>query len=84
MVDFSQLKQAVAVDRTAARLILAGGMNGSVWTTCTFALGNAWNAGYWTNCSHNDLSTCTIQTSPRRSMWTLDADCHGNKLPAQV
>jgi hypothetical protein len=84
VVDFSQLKQGVAVDRTAARLILAGGMNGSVWAGCKFVLGNAWNAGYWTNCSHNDLSTCTILTSPRRSMWTLDANCQGNKLPVQI
>jgi len=86
VVDFSQLKQAVPVDHTAARLILAGGMNGSVWTSCKFVLGNAWNAGYWTNCSYNDLSTCTVtgQTSPRRALWTLDVNSQGNRLPVQV
>ena len=86
VVDFSRLEQAVPVDSAAARLILAGGMNGSVWTGCQFVLGSAWNAGYWTNCSDNDLSTCTLagQTPPKRSMWTLDANSQGNRLPVRV
>ena len=59
-------------------------MNHSVWTGCRFVVGRAWNAGYWTDCSHNDLSACTIQTSPRRTLWTLDANSQGNRLPVRV
>ncbi len=88
VVDFSHRAQHVPVNADAARLILAGGMNGSVWQNCRLVLGDAWNAGYWRSCSSNDLSTSTLSGSPPanqgRALWTLDAASRGNKLPAHL
>ena len=88
VVDFSQLKQSIPVDSSSARLILAGGMNGSLWTGCRFVLGSAWNAGNLRDCSFNDLSKSTITGSPPanqgRALWTLDAASHDNQLPVRL
>jgi len=86
-VDFTRLFQKYGTDGSLARLTRISGMNGSVWTNCTFTTGNAanhvFNAGDWRDCSHNDLSSSTIAgvIASGQDYWSLDASCQNNVMP---
>ena len=86
-VDFSQLRETYPVDSSTARLTELQNVNGAVFSNCKFVLGKAWNAGYWTSSSNNDLSTSSISGSTPagqgRSMWSLDSGSLSNKMPTQ-
>jgi len=83
-VDYSVQKESQPTDSSTARLTELQDVNGAVFANCKFILGSAWNAGYWSNCSNNDLSTTTISGScpAGRSMWSLDGSCTDNTMPA--
>jgi hypothetical protein len=81
-IDYSVQKESFATDASTARLTELQSVNGAVFSNCKFIMGKAWNAGYWTNSSNNDLSSTTLTGSGNGgSGFSLDSASTGNKLP---
>ena len=81
-VDYSVQKESQPTDASTARLTELQNVNDAVFSNCKFVMGHAWNAGYWTSSSNNDLSTSTLTGSGNGgSGFTLDSASTGNKLP---
>ena len=83
-VDYSVQKESQPTDASTARLTELQNVNDAVFSNCKFVMGHAWNAGYWTSSSGNDLSTSTLTGSGNGgSGFTLDSASTGNKLPGK-
>jgi hypothetical protein len=82
-IDYSVQKESQPTDASTARLTELQSVNGAVFTNCKFVMGKAWNAGYWTNSSNNDLSSSTLTGSGNGgSGFSLDSASTANKLPS--
>ena len=85
-INYGVRKETTATDSSTARLTELQSVNGAVFSHCRFILGHAWNAGYWTSSSRNNLATSTIKgkTAGGQSMWSLDGGCGSNRMPRRV
>jgi hypothetical protein len=93
VIDWSVLKQSYPTGSNS-RLTEFQNLNDAVFDNCTFNTGNAanhaYNAGYWTNSSSNDLSTSTVTGTVRTlptptkgaDYFSLDSNCLANMMPA--
>ena len=84
-VDYSVQKESQPTDSSTARLTEMQNVNNAVFTNCKFVMGKAWNAGYWTDSSNNDLSKSTLtgKTPAGRAMWSPNGACANNKMPVR-
>ena len=84
-IDYGKRYESYATDSSTARLTELQSVNGAVFTGCHFTLGRAWNAGYWTDSSNNNLSTSTLagKCPTGRAMWSPNGTGAKNKMPAR-
>jgi len=84
-IDYAKRYESVATDSSTARLTELQSVNGAVFTGCHFTLGQAWNAGYWTDSSNNNLSKSSLtgKTPAGRAMWSPNGTCANNKMPVR-
>jgi hypothetical protein len=84
-IDYGKRYESYPTDSSTARLTEMQSVNGAVFTGCRLVLGQAWNAGYLTNSSNNDLSKSILtgKCPTGRSMWSPDAASRDNKLPVR-
>jgi hypothetical protein len=84
-IDYAVRHESYATDSSTARLTELQSVNGSVFTGCRFILGKAYNAGWWTDSSNNNLAKSAISGSlpSGRGMWSPDGACANNKMPVR-
>lgn len=79
--DYTRGVKTTATDADA-RTISASGMNGAVFTRCTFNAGEAaFNNGWLRDCADNDFRTCAFLGTGTRAELSLVGDSPGNLLP---
>jgi hypothetical protein len=84
-INYSKRYESFPTDSSTARLTELQSVNGAVFTGCKFIVGKAYNAGWWTNSSNNNLSKSTVSGSvpAGRSLWSPDSSSRNNKMPVR-